>query len=104
MRVSRADDAVASGLGLVGGVVGDDGLLGGGLSGRAFLGRLGTGVDDVLGGSLLDGSLLDGAAALAAGFAEAAFFAFGFTGSSTSSMTAMGALSPLRLPILVMRV
>ena len=37
----------------------------------------------------------------AAGFAARCF---GVTGSSTSSMTAMGALSPLRLPIFVMRV
>jgi hypothetical protein len=44
------------------------------------------------------------AARFVAASASATVAFFGESGSRTSSITAMGALSPLRLPILVMRV
>jgi hypothetical protein len=96
------------------------GVLGGSLGRGALLGRLGTcgggvvrgdlvrgilslvGLGDRLGGGLGDILILGRRGAAAAAFLVD--FGFGLTGSRTSSITAMGALSPLRLPIFVMRV
>nr|BFF09015.1 hypothetical protein GCM10025699_03180 [Microbacterium flavescens] len=83
-----------------------DGLLGRSLGGSALLLRLGAALGGFVGhGGLLDLGGLVGAGAAAAALAVfLADFALGVTGSRTSSITAMGALSPLRLPTFVMRV